>query len=243
MNGNSQEKLAQKSTVGSASERDMKSSDWWIKIMSAATIVYLVFSIVSPIYFSKDRLPRKIETPDLVLIALVFVFSSGLLSRIEDFGISKDGGITARFKQLKEEVDEQKKQVYDLQAQQLELQAAQLEQLEREQQNLVKTQESLMQTQAFMYYFLLGEKDYEKIDQLNRHSENKTSYAFYVSDRVGDELRRLRDLNLIATRSCYVSDVVRESDYGKRSIDLTKYFAVTDLGKKFLATSNTLRDL
>jgi len=241
MNGNSQEKLAERSTDGSPSEKDKKSKDWWIKIMSAATVVYLVFSIVSPIYFSKDRLPRKIEPPDLVLIALVFLFSSGLLNRLEDLGISKDGGITARFKELKEEVDEQKKQIDDLQAQQLELQAEQLEQLERQQQNLVVTQESLEQTQAFMYNFLLGEKDYEKIDQLNRHSENKTSYAFYVSDRVGDELRRLRDLKLIITRSCYVSDVVRASDYGKRSIDLTKYFDVTDLGKKFLVTRETLQ--
>jgi hypothetical protein len=234
MKENSQEKLVQQSTVSGPIGKDTKSGDWWIKIVSAATAVYLIFSLISPIFLKEDQRPRKIEKPDLVLIALVFLFSSGLLNRLEDFGISKDGGITARFKELKEEVDEQKKQIDDLQAEQL-------EQLERQQQNLVATQESLEQTQAFMYNFLLGEKDYEKIDQLDKHSERKTSYTFYVSGRVGDELRRLRDLKLIATRSGYVSDVVRASDYGKRSIDLTKYFVVTDLGKKYLVTRETLQ--
>lgn len=92
-----------------------------------------------------------------------------------------------------------------------------------------------------MYNFLLGEKDYEKIDQLNQHSETETNYDFYVSERVGDELRRLRDLKLIALKSGYISDIVRASDYGKRSIDLTKYLDVTDLGKKFLLTRETLQ--
>ncbi|XZN90473.1 MAG: hypothetical protein ACM65M_23080 [Microcoleus sp.] len=92
-----------------------------------------------------------------------------------------------------------------------------------------------------MYNFLLGDKDYEKIDQLYRHSETKTNYNFYVSDRVGDELRRLRDLKLITTKSGYISDIVRASDYGKRSINLTEYLDVTDLGKKFLVTRETLQ--
>jgi preprotein translocase subunit SecF len=171
--------------------------------------------------------PRKIETPDLILIALVLLFNSGLLNRLEDFGISKDGGVTARFKQLKQEVNEQKKQIDELQAQQL-------EQLEKQQKNLEEMQ-------AFMYNFLLGEKDYEKIDQLNQHSTTETNYDFYVSERVGDELRRLRDLKLIALKSGYISDLVRASDYGKRSIDLTQYLDVTELGKKFLLTRETLQ--
>jgi len=216
--------------------------NWWIKIVSLITLGYLTFSLISPMFLKQGQQPpRKLETPDLVLIALVLLFNSGLLNRIEDFGISMDGGVTAKFKELKEEVNEQKKQIDDLQAQQLELQAKQLEQLEKQQKNLVTTQENLEQTQAFMYNFLLGEKDYEKIEQLNKHSEAKTSYDFYVPDRVGDELRRLRDLKLIATKSGYVSDVVRQSANGKRSIDLTKYFDVTDLGKKFLVTREVLK--
>lgn len=244
MSGNNQEQIAQQPTVSDFSKENKKSRNWWIEIVSAATLGYLVFSLISPMFIKdkeKQLPPGRIETPDLVLIALVLLFNSGLLNRLEDFGISKDGGITAKFKELKEEVNEQKKQIDDLQAQQLELQAKQLEQLEKQQQNLVVTQENLERTQAFMYNLLLGEKDYEKIDQLDKHSKAKTSYDFYVSDKVGDELRRLRDLMLIATKSGYVSDVVQASDYGKCSIDLTKYFDVTDLGKKFLVTREMMQ--
>lgn len=236
MSEDRQEQIAQQPTMGDSGKEDKKSRNWWIDIVSVITVGYLVFSLISPMFLKQGQQPpRKIETPDLVLIALILLFNSGLLNRLEDFGISKDGGVTAKFKELKEEVNEQKKQIDDLQAQQL-------KQLEKQQQNLVVTQENLEQTQAFMYNFLLGEKDYEKIDQLDKHSEAKTSYNFYVSDRVGDELRRLRDLKLIATKSgLFVSDAVRASDYGKCSIDLTKYFDVTDLGKKFLITRETLQ--
>lgn len=239
---NNQEQMAQQPIIGDSGEEDKNSRNWWIEIVSVITVGYLVFSLISPMFLKQgQQSPRKIETPDLVLIALVLLFNSGLLNRLENFGISKDGGVTAKFQELKEKVNKQKEQIDDLQAQQLELQAQQLEQLEKQQKNLVVTQENLEQTQAFMYNFLLGEKDYEKIDQLDKHSKAKTSYNFYVSSKVGDELRRLRDLKLIATKSCHVSDVVRASDYGKRSIDLTEYFDVTDLGKKFLVTRETLQ--
>ncbi|QLE40814.1 SlyX family protein [Nostoc sp. C052] len=67
------------------------------------------------------------------------MFNSGLLNRLEDFGFSKDGGFTAKFKELKQEVNEQKKQIDELQAQQLE--------------QLVKQQNNLEETQAFMFGF------------------------------------------------------------------------------------------
>ena len=185
-------------------------------------------------YFEEKRQPRKIEAPDIILIALVFLFNSGLLNRLEDFGISKDGGVTAKFKQLEREVNEKKKQIDELQAQQL-------EQLKKQQKNLGETQENLEQTQAFMYNFLLGEKDYEKIDQLNYYSKTNLNYDFYVSEKVGDELRRLRDLKLITMKEGYIGYLIRLSDYGKRSIDLTKYFEVTDLGKRFLETREKLK--
>ena len=129
-------------------------------------------------------------------------------------------------KKQKQEVDKQKKQIDELQAQQL-------EQLEKQQKNLE-------QTQAFMFGFLLAKKDYEKIDQLYKHSKANTSYNFYVSNNVGDELRRLRDFKLIKTNSGYISDVVQASNYGQKSIDLTKYFHVTDLGEQFLTTREAL---
>ncbi|MCU0527366.1 MAG: hypothetical protein MUF72_21375 [Elainella sp. Prado103] len=199
----------------------------WIEIISVLTIGYLIFSLIIPMFLKPERpLPRKIETPDIILIALVLLFNSGLLNRLEDFGISQDSGVTARFRQLKQEVNDQKRQIDELQAQQL-------QQLEEQQKNLEEMQ-------AFMYNFLLGEKDYEKIRQLYQHAQAKTRYEFYVSGRVGDELRRLRDFGLVKTKSGYISDVVRASDAGNHAIDLTQYLDVTDLGRKFLATRETL---
>jgi hypothetical protein len=242
MSENTQEQIAQQTTIGGSSEEDKKSGNWWIEIVSLITVGYLAFSLISPMFLKQGHQPpRKIETPDIVLIALVLLFNSGLLNRLEGFGISKDGGVTTTFTALTEKVNEQKKQIDHLQAQQLELQAQQLEQLEQQQKNLGETQENLEQTQAFMYNFLLGEKDYEKIDQLNYHSKTSSNYDFYVSEKVGDELRRLRDLKLIAMKSGYVGYLIQLSDYGKRSIDLTKYFEVTDLGKRFLETREKLK--
>ncbi|AVQ72025.1 hypothetical protein B5D77_12585 [Microcystis sp. MC19] len=169
---NNQDKIEQQSTIISPSGKDKNPRNWWIEIVSLIAMSYLIFSLISPMYFEEKRQPRRIEAPDIILIALVFLFNSGLLNRLEDFGVSKDGGVTAKFKQLKQEVNEQKKQIDELQAQQL-------EQLEQQQKNLGETQENLEQTQAFMYNFLLGEKDYEKIDQLNYHSKTSSNYDFY----------------------------------------------------------------
>lgn len=231
---NNQDKIEQQSAIISSIKKDKNPRNWWLEIVSLIAISYLIFSLISPMYFEEKRQPRKIEAPDIILIALVFLFNSGLLNRLEDFGVSKDGSVTAKFKQLKQEVNEQKKQIDELQAQQL-------EQLEQQQKNLGETQENLEKTQAFMYNFLLGEKDYEKIDRLYYHSKTSSSYDFYVSDKVGDELRRLRDLKLIAMKSGYVGYLIQLSDYGKRSIDLTNYFEVTDLGKRFLETREKLK--
>ena len=208
-------------------KEDKNHRNWWIEIVSLLALSYLIFSLISPTFLKQEQQPRKIETPDIIVIAIILLFNSGLLNRLEDFAISKEGGVTAKFKELKQEVNEQKQQIDELQAEQL-------KQLEKQQKNLEEMQ-------AFMYNFLLGEKDYEKIDQLDKHFQANTSYDFYVSERVGDELRRLRDLRLIKTDCDYISDLVRASNGGKHSIDLTKYLHVTELGKKFLTTREVLQ--
>jgi hypothetical protein len=202
-------------------------ANWSIKFISIVSIAYLIFSLISPIFFKDEhRQPRKIENPDLVLITIILLFNSGLINRLEDFGIS-NSGVTAKFQQLKQEVNEQQKQIDAMQAQQLEA--------------LEKHQKNLAELQVFMYNFLLGAKDYEKIEQLEKHLQAQTSYNCYISDSVGDELRHLRDLKLVALKSGYISDLINASDHGKKAIDLTQYLYVTDLGKKFLLTHKTLQ--
>jgi Sec-independent protein translocase protein TatA len=208
------------------------SRNWYIKIVSGITFAYLIFSLISPFAFNlkSDNQPRKIEFTDLAIIALILIFNSNLPSRLVELGISTDGGITTKFKELnelKQEVTDQKKQIDDLQAQQL-------EQLEKQQKNLESVQ-------AFTYSLLLGKKDREKIEQLEKNSQAKLRYDFNVPEIVGNQLRRLRDLNLIDTKSGYnISDIVKASDNGKNSIDLTEYLDVTELGRKFLITHEKL---
>ncbi|MEH2192390.1 MAG: hypothetical protein V7K98_06940, partial [Nostoc sp.] len=100
----------------SGKEEDKTSRNWWIEIISLLALTYLIFSLISPMFLKQGQQPRKIETPDIIVITIVLLFSSGLLNRLEDFGISKEGGVTAKFKQLKQEVNEQKKQIDELQA-------------------------------------------------------------------------------------------------------------------------------
>jgi hypothetical protein len=91
--------------TGNDPEMEKKSKNLWIGIVSAIAVGYLIFSLVSPMMLRQGQQPpRKIEIPDLLLITVVLLFNSGLINRLEDFGISKDGSLTAKFKDLKQEV-------------------------------------------------------------------------------------------------------------------------------------------
>ena len=96
-----QEQMEPQLVISSSSKEDKEPRNWWIETVSVIALVYLIFSLISPILLKEGQQPpRKIEAPDLILIALVLLFNSGLLNRLEDFGISKDGGVTAKFKEL-----------------------------------------------------------------------------------------------------------------------------------------------
>lgn len=48
--------------------------------------------------------PRKLDTPDIILISLVLLFNSGILNRLENLGVSKEKGFVVSFKIGKDEV-------------------------------------------------------------------------------------------------------------------------------------------
>ena len=115
------------SNEGEDGEEGKTARNWWIETVSVLAVGYLIFSLISPMFLKQEQQPsRKIETPDLILITLVLLFNSGLLNRLEGFGISKDGSVTTTFTKLEKEVNKQKKQIDELQAKQLELQSKQL---------------------------------------------------------------------------------------------------------------------
>jgi hypothetical protein len=95
-----QEQTEQQSSIADASQENKNSRNWRIEIISAIAVGYLIFSLCSPMFLKQgQQSPRKIETPDLIIVILVLLFNSGLLNRLEDFGISQESGITAKFKQ------------------------------------------------------------------------------------------------------------------------------------------------
>jgi hypothetical protein len=48
-------------------------------------MLYLLFSLVSPLFFKEGKAPRKLETSDIILISLVLLFNSEILSRLENW--------------------------------------------------------------------------------------------------------------------------------------------------------------
>ena len=93
--------MTQDNDQGSQKPRNL-----WVQIVSAIAGIYLIFSLMSPMFLNQGQQPpKKIETPDLLLIALILLFNSGLINRLEDFAISKDGGLTAKFDTLEGKVD------------------------------------------------------------------------------------------------------------------------------------------
>ena len=74
----------------------------FVQIFSVVVVIYLFFSLISPMLLKQEQQPRKIETPDILLIALVLLFNSGLTNRLMDLEISKEGSLKAKFKKLED---------------------------------------------------------------------------------------------------------------------------------------------
>ena len=89
----------------------------FVQIFSVIVGIYLIFSLISPMFLEQGQQPRKIETPDILLIALVLLFNSGLTNRLMDLKISKEVSLKAKFKKLENleiQVDSLSKSIDDL---------------------------------------------------------------------------------------------------------------------------------
>jgi len=82
-----------------------KPRNWSIKIISGIVLGYLIFSLLSPMLLKQEQQPRKIETPDLLLIALVLLFNSGLIDKLKNLEITKEGNLKLEISDLNKKVD------------------------------------------------------------------------------------------------------------------------------------------
>lgn len=77
-----------------------KSEGWIVQTISLITVGYLLLSLTLPTFWKQGEKLRKIETPDVLVIALALLFNSGLTKRLIDLEISKEGSLKANFKKL-----------------------------------------------------------------------------------------------------------------------------------------------
>jgi hypothetical protein len=163
--------------------------------------------------------------PDITLLVIIFLFQPQAAKILETLDLSPQG-LKAKFRDLEDKVDQTKQEIDEFQQQQIDL--------------LKQGQEEIDKMQQFMYRLLLTPKEVEKLKGIKQHSENNTSFKFYVNRDAAAELRRLRDSELIKLKPPhrYISDLEKASNYGKTDqdfIDLIAYCELTKSGEEFLA--------
>lgn len=89
---NHTDQIEQQSTLGRPSEKDRSPRNWLVEVVSVIAAGYVFLSLTSPMFLKKEQQPpRRLETPDVVLVALVILFNSELLGRIVQLTISRSG--------------------------------------------------------------------------------------------------------------------------------------------------------
>jgi hypothetical protein len=225
----------------------------FLDITSKLVLIYLllkliVFPIVQtginivPNLINQEKIATEnikipdLTFPDISLLVMLFLIqpqTAEILKQAAETLKSVDlspTGLKAEFKEL---VDTTKKEIVDTTKKELdELQQRQIEALAKEQKEIDKLQQ-------FMYRLLLTPKEVEKLKGLKEHSENNTTFDFYVNREAAAELRRLRDSELIIVKPPfrYISELEKASNYAKTDkdfIDLTQYCQLTKSGEEFL---------
>jgi hypothetical protein len=235
------EKLKSKKAILEKEKRDefKKNWSWWSsKVISALVLLYLAWILLAP----SPLKPKEITNQDILLIAVIFLFNSGLLENLENLSVSGEG-VAANFRKLEKEVDDNKKEIDALQQEQLENLGKQQAALISQQEMIGALQAEQALTLGFMYNLILDKKEFEKVYWLNKHYEQNSEFKFKYMPAVGQELRRLRSLGLIQNYPhTGVRDMENDSKNNRGShLDLTKYFYVTDTGKKYLEMSEKLK--
>ena len=187
------------------------------------TVINIIPHLNSPenIKINSVKIP-ELSFQDLILLSVIFLFQPQSAKIFESFDLSSQG-IKAKFRQLKEEVDEAKEEID-----------------KRQQEQLDKIED----IQQFMYQLLLTKNEIDQLIGLKEHRNNQTSFDFRVYEPAAKELRRLRDSKLIRVKPPYryIQDLEKVSHHGEVKIDLTQYCELTPLGERFLHQLEQISD-
>lgn len=193
-------------------EETRKKFTWWIsKTVSILGLIYLIVSIFAP---SNTRI-NKISNTEIFIFAIILIFNSGLLEKLEDFSV--DGTkIQAKFKSLQEKQEKQQEEINQLsQAQEIALQFA-----------------------------LKGIIDQYEVKHL-RHlrdaedndSEHIVKYGGYIKS-TEEQIRHLVALKFLYKKAS-ISTLINELKTNQKA-NLRKYVTVTLDGRKYLSLRKAL---
>jgi hypothetical protein len=175
------------------------------------TILGALYLVAIPL----DKVQNKFDQTDVVIFTLILLFSSGLIERLQELVVNKDG-LTVKVNQLKAE---QEKQKADIEANSGLIQRQVLAPLEQ------VTANGLLPDAGFLVKNLLNPYEWEHLKKLaiGVPFPYKKQYEFEV------ELRRLRTLDFIQTKP---GKTIRGiPDEG----DLRDYLEITERGRDYIS--------
>lgn len=195
----------------------LKNIDWSLVKSGINWVILKIITILGSLYLVAiplDKVRNKFDQTDVVIFALILLFSSGLIERLQELVVNKDG-LTVKVNQLKAE---QEKQKADIEANSGLIQRQVLAPLEQ------VTANSLLPNSELLVKNLLNPYEWEHLKKLalNVPFPYKKQYEFEV------ELRRLRTLGFIQTKpGKTIRGVSAEGD-------LRDYLEITERGRDYI---------
>jgi hypothetical protein len=193
-------------------EETRKKFTWWIsKTVSILGLIYLIASIFAP---SNTRI-NKISNTEIFVFAIILIFNSGLLEKLEDFSV--DGTkIQAKFKSLQEKQEKQQEEINQLsQAQEIALQ--------------------------FALKGIIDQYEVKHLRHLRDAEDNDSEHIIKYGGYVESTEKEIR--HLVALRFLYkkasISTLIHELKSNQKA-NLRKYVNVTPDGRKYLSIRKEL---
>lgn len=193
-------------------EETRKKFTWWIsKTVSILGLIYLMVSIFVP---SNTKI-NKISNTEIFVFAIILIFNSGLLEKLEDFSV--DGTkIQAKFKSLQEKQEKQQEEINQLsQAQEVALQ--------------------------FSLKGIIDQYEVKHLRQLRDAEDNNSEliikYGGYIKS-TEEEIRHLVALKFLY-KTASISALIDELKSNQKA-NLRKYVTVTSDGRKYLSLRKEL---
>ncbi|MEM8672271.1 MAG: hypothetical protein AAGF83_00140 [Cyanobacteria bacterium P01_G01_bin.67] len=100
--------------------KDTKNGNWWWRnILGGAIVVYIILIVFAPLFSEKDDkgkavFPGRLETTDIILVSLGFLFNSGIVERLRKLQVSATE-VSAELDEAQKEVQTAKNEVNKVQ--------------------------------------------------------------------------------------------------------------------------------